>query len=273
MGGMLFLTASDAIAKQVGLFYAPVQLLFLRAAIALPFVLCVTLALAGRRALQTSHLPIHLARGAINIVSASCFYMGLRYLPLAETTAIGFAAPLFVTALSVWILKERVDLLRWLAICLGFAGVLIIVRPGSNSFQLAALLPLATAFLYAVMMITAKRINAREGMLTTMFYIVLGQLVFASLPLAAFWKPIHWSHVPGFVGIAICSTAGLGLITQAFRVAPASKIAAFDYFGLITAGLLGWMFWNELPEVWFYVGAAMIAASGIYVALSSEKKS
>ena len=92
------------------------------------------------------------------------------------------------------------------------------------------------------------------------------------IPLAAVWKPIDWAHAPGFVGIAICSTAGLGLITQAFRIAPASKVAPFDYFGLISAVLLGWIFWEEIPDIWFYAGALMIAASGIYVALSGNKK-
>src|SRR5690606_7500504 len=169
-------------------------------------------------------------------------------------------------------LKEKVSAGGWLAILTGFIGVLMIVRPNPGNMQWAALFPLATALGYAVMMITAKRINARESMLTTMFYIVLGQLVFACLPLAAVWKPIAWSHVPGFIGIAICSTVGLGLITQAFRIAPASKVAPFDYFGLISASLLGWIFWNELPYVWFYVGALMIAASGIYVALFSHRK-
>src|SRR5690606_30643097 len=153
----------------------------------------------------------------------------------------------------------------------GFAGVLVIVRPSPHNMQWAALLPLATALGYGVMMVSAKRISARESMLTTMFYIALGQLVFASLPLAAVWKPLVWPHAPGIVGIAVFSTLGLGLITQAFRMAPAASIAPFEYSGLISASLLGWIFWRELPDMWSYAGALMIVASGMYVALSGKR--
>src|SRR5690606_17662681 len=114
--GILFLTLSDALAKWVGEYYSPVQILFLRAAIAFPAVLVLVLALGGRRALRTRHGGLHLVRGAINIISATFFYLGLQSLPLAETTAIAFSAPLFVTALSVLVLKEQVDRRRWMAV-------------------------------------------------------------------------------------------------------------------------------------------------------------
>lgn len=269
LAGMFCLTISDALAKWLGAFYSPLQLLFLRAAIALPLVTALVLGLGGSRALRTRHIGVHLLRGAINVASAFCFYLGLTLLPLAETTAIAFCAPFFVTVISVAFLGEKVPMGGWLALFAGFAGVLVIVRPSPDNIQWAALLPLATALGYAVMMVSAKRISARESMLTTMFYIVLGQLVFASLPLAAVWVPVEWPHLPGFVGIAVCSTAGLGLITQAFRIAPATIVAPFDYSGLIWATLFGWIFWRELPDAWSYAGALMIILSGIYVAFFS----
>ncbi|MGB3425998.1 MAG: DMT family transporter [Castellaniella sp.] len=272
LAGIFCLTISDGLAKWLGAFYAPIQILFLRALIALPLVTALVLFLGGHRALRTRHIGVHLLRGALNVAAASFFYLGLTRLPLAENTAIAFCAPLFVTAISVAFLGEKVSKGGWLAILAGFVGVIVIVRPSPGNIQWAALLPLATAFGYAIMMVSAKRISARESMFTTMFYIVFGQLVFAGLPLAFFWTPIDWAHLPGFIGIAICSTAGLGLITQAFRMAPASVVAPFDYFGLISATLLGWFFWNEVPEVWFYVGALTIAASGIYVALSNGRR-
>src|SRR5690606_20973288 len=143
----------------LGEFYAPVQLLFLRAAIALPLVTLLVLALSGRRALRTQYIGVHLLRGAINVASASCFYLGLTLLPLAENTAIACCSPLFVTAISVAFLGEKVSAGGWLAILAGFLGVLIIVRPSPGNIEWAALLPLATAFGYAVMMVTAKRIG------------------------------------------------------------------------------------------------------------------
>ncbi|WP_459618513.1 DMT family transporter [Bordetella sp. 2513F-2] len=264
--GILFLTLSDALAKWVGQHYSAIQVLFLRAAIALPVVFVVVTLLGGRRALRTRHPGLHLLRGAINIVSASCFYLGLQALPLAEATAIAFAAPLFVTALSVLVLKERVDGARWLAVGAGFAGVLVIVRPGAASFQAAALYPLATAVLYAVMMLTARAIGRAESMLTTMFYIVAGQLVCSAVAVPAFWTPPQWSDLPYFAGIALFSTLGLTLITQGFRIGPASVVAPFDYTGLLWASLLGWLVWREAPDLHDCLGAVFIAGSGLYIA-------
>ena len=239
MAGIFFLTLSDANAKWLGASYHPLQILFLRALIALPVVTALALWLGGRRVLRTGHLRLHLARGAINVVSACCFYLGLNSLPLAEATAIAFAAPLFVTALSVFVLKERVDSRRWLAVLAGFAGVLIIVRPGTDAFQAATLLPLTTAMLYAVMMTTARGISPSEGMLTTTFYIVAGQFLCSILTLPWVWQAPAIGDLPYFAGVALFSTLGLTLITQAFRIAPASVVAPFDYTGLIWATVLG----------------------------------
>lgn len=272
-GGIFFLTLSDANAKWLGTTYNPLQILFLRALIALPFVTALAIWLGGRRVLRTDHPGLHLTRGAINVVSACCFYLGLRALPLAEATAIAFAAPLFVTALSVLILKERVDGRRWLAVLAGFAGVLIIVRPGTDAFQVATLLPLTTAFLYAVMMITARGISRGEGMLTTTFYIVAGQLVCSAVALPWVWHTPAVADLPYFAAVALFSTLGLALITQGFRIAPASVVAPFDYTGLIWATLLGWIFWREAPDAYAYLGALFIAGSGVYIALREARGS
>ncbi len=120
--GIFSLTLSDGLAKWLGAFYSPIQLLFLRALIALPLITTVVLCLGGHRALRTRHIGVHLLRGALNVVSAACFYLGLTMLPLAETTAIAFCAPLFVTAISVVFLGEKVSTGGWLAIFAGFAG-------------------------------------------------------------------------------------------------------------------------------------------------------
>ncbi|MBV7501126.1 DMT family transporter [Achromobacter sp. ACM05] len=270
-GGIFFLTLSDANAKWLGASYNPLQILFLRALIALPFVTALALWLGGRRVLRTTHPGLHLTRGAINVVSACCFYLGLQALPLAEVTAIAFAAPLFVTALSVLILKERVDGKRWLAVLAGFAGVLIVVRPGTQAFQAATLLPLTTALLYAVMMITARGINRAEGMLTTTFYIVLGQLVCSAIGLPWVWRAPAMEDLPYFGGVALFSTLGLALITQGFRIGPASVVAPFDYTGLVWATILGWIFWREAPDAYAYLGAVFIAGSGVYIAVREAR--
>ncbi|HTK01292.1 MAG TPA: DMT family transporter [Bordetella sp.] len=265
--GMVCLTISDATAKWLVGIYPPTQILFLRCAIALPVIAAVAVALGGRHALRTRHPGVHLLRGAINVVSATAFYASLRYLPLAESTAISYAAPLCVMLLSVFVLKERVDILRWGAIACGFAGVLLIVRPGTASFQAAALLPLATAVLYAIMMVTARAIGPSEGFLTMAVYIVAAQLVCSATTLPWFWHTPDPAHWPFFVSVALFSTLGLSLITQAFRIAPASVVAPFDYTGLLWAALLGWVFWRETPDAVTFIGAAIIVAAGLTIIL------
>ncbi|MFA4913485.1 MAG: DMT family transporter [Burkholderiaceae bacterium] len=267
IGGIFCLTLSDSLAKWLGEYYAPIQLLFLRGLLALPVVCALVLMQGGRRALRTRHFDLHMLRGAINVGTACCFYLSLTLLPLAEATAIAFSAPLFVMAISVLVLGERVDARAWMAVLAGFAGVMIVVRPGMSGFQPAALLPLVTAIGYAVMMVSARRIGREESMLTTMFYIALCQVLVSAAAQYWYWQPVQWEHAWGIAGIALCSTMGLGLITQAFRIAPASVVAPFDYTGLISATLLGWVIWGELPDHWAFVGAALIAASGIYIAV------
>lgn len=273
--GIFCLTISDSLAKWLGATYSPIQLLFLRGLLATPLLIVLIVTLSGRTALRTRHLNIHALRGLINVVTASCFYLSLTMLPLAEAIAIVLSAPLFVTIISVVFLDEKVSLGTGTALLAGFAGVLLIVQPSPQHIQWAALLPLVTALGYAVMMVTARRINVRESMLTTMLYIALGQVVFAGLPLAWFWEPVQTKHFAGFMALAIFSTLGLGLITQAFRVAPASIVAPFEYSGLIWATLLGWLIWRETPSLWFYAGAFLISAGGVYIAFleTSKKKS
>ena len=270
MAGIFFLTLSDANAKWLGASYHPLQILFLRALIALPVVTALALWLGGRRVLRTGHLRSHLARGAINVVSACCFYLGLNSLPLAEATAIAFAAPLFVTALSVFVLKERVDSRRWLAVLAGFAGVLIIVRPGTDAFQAATLLPLTTAMLYAVMMTTARGISPSEGMLTTTFYIVAGQFLCSILTLpclagAGHRRPalFRWRGVVQHAG-ADADHAGVphrpGLRGGAVRL-HRPDLGHRAGLGVLARG----------ARRAGYLGAAFIAGSGIYIALREAR--
>ena len=271
--GIFCLTVSDTMAKWLGSTYSPMQILFLRGALAVIVLLLLAARLGGKNAVLTQNLGIHLLRGALNVITAYCFYLSLTLLPQAEATAIAFSAPFFVTIISVLFLKEKVALSGWLALLTGFVGVLLVVRPSPGHMQWAALLPLGTALGYAIMMTTSRYIKAQESMLTMMLYLALGQAVFSGPLMAWVWQPVQSSaHLLGFAGVALFSTLGLGLITQAFRIAPASVVAPFDYSGLIWAALFGWAVSQEVPSAWFYAGAVLIAGSGIYVALFHHRK-
>ncbi|MBO6891278.1 MAG: DMT family transporter [Roseibium sp.] len=269
--GVSFLAINDAFAKALTDHYSPVQILFLRNFIALPFVFLVTLKIGGPSALVSRRPVAHLARGIIWIAAATLFFTSLKFLELAEATALVFAAPVFVTALSALVLGERVRWRRWLAVLGGFLGVLIVVRPGADTFQLASLLPVATAVLYAVMMISARWVDPKESVWTLSFYMVSVGL-FLSLVFVPFvWVMPKNEHIWLFLGIAATGTAGVTMITQAFRFAPASIVAPLDYTALIWATLLGRLIWSETPDFATFFGAAIIIASGLFIILRERQ--
>lgn len=263
--GVACLCVNDAIAKTLSAGYLPVQILFIRNLIALPIAAAIAWRIGGATALR-SHRPVaHLVRGAIWVGAAVTFFTGLSLLGLAEATVLIFAAPVFITALSALVLKEHVGWRRWLAVLVGFAGVLIVVRPGSSTFQAASLYPVATAFLYAALMISARWVDARESVWTLMLYLTGAGALISALAMPFTWVPVRMEDLWLFVGIALFGTAGITLITQAFRLAPAAVVAPFDYTALIWATLMGWLFWNEIPDAMTYLGAAVIIASGVFI--------
>lgn len=263
--GVAFLVLNDAIAKLLTERYDPVQIIFLRNLIAVPLIASVVLALRGTSALRTAHVRVHALRGLLMLLGAYLYFSSLRFLPLAEATALVFAAPIFITALSVPLLRERVGWRRWGAVLLGFCGVLIVVQPGGSTFQLASLLPIGAALTYALFMISARWIGPAEGLWTMMLYVVLFPLIYAA-PLALWvWVPVWAEDIWLFVAIAICGSLGITLIGQAFRLAPAAVVAPFDYTSIAWAAMFGWLIWGDVPMVWTIVGALVIVASGIII--------
>lgn len=269
--GMFCLVVNDAIAKWLLAHYAPLQIVFLRNLLALPMVVAVVAATWGWDALRTRKLAPHAVRGLLLVSGAVTFFLGLEALPLAEATALIFAAPIFITALSVPLLREHVGWRRWMAVVVGFAGVLIIVRPGAAAFQPASLYVVATALIHALMMLSARWVDHRDGLPTLTFYVVLFPLLFASLAVPLVWRPLDPAHLPILAAMAVFGTAGMTLISQAFRMAPAAVVAPFDYTALVWASAFGWLIWSEIPAVWTYVGAAVIVASAIYIVLRETR--
>nr|WP_298411032.1 DMT family transporter [uncultured Halomonas sp.] len=271
--GVLFLALGDAVAKWLSESYAPVQIVFFRMLIALPLIMLIARFNGGLRTLGTRRPLIHLLRGLIATVITFSFIVGLSLLPLAEVTAIAFAAPLFIALLSVPLLGERVERLPLIASFIGFAGVLIVVRPGAAGFQIGALVVLLAAICYALLMITARLYGGREYLWAMVFYVTLVPLIVSALLLPLFWKPPQLVHWLGFVSAGVMGVAAMAFITLAFQHAPASIAAPFDYTAMVWAVLLGWLFWNELPDTWVYVGTAVIIASGLLVAFHERRVS
>ncbi|GHB09310.1 DMT family transporter [Modicisalibacter luteus] len=269
--GVLCLALGDAVAKWLGQSFAPVQIIFFRTLVSLPLIALIASLNGGLRTLATHRPKVHLLRGLIATGTMYCFVIGLTLLPLATATAIAFAAPLFVTLLSAPMLNERVERLPFIASLIGFAGVLVVVRPGAEGFQLGGLIVVGAAVCYALLMITARRYGARENLWAMVFYVTLVPWLVSTALLPFFWlspQPVHWF---GFVGAGILGVGAMTCITLAFRHAPASLAAPFDYTAMIWAVILGWWFWGEMPDLWVYVGSGVIIASGVAIAIHERQ--
>nr|WP_116132579.1 DMT family transporter [Tropicimonas sp. IMCC34043] len=268
--GVACLSVNDALAKTLTAGYSPLQILFLRNLIALPFTLLIALTMGGTAALR-SHRPVaHLLRGGLSIGAAILFFTSLMHLGLAEATALIFVAPFFITVLSAIFLGEHVGWRRWVAVVAGFLGVLIVIRPGTAAFQLVSLLPVATALLYALLMLSARWVDPRESVWTLLLYLTGAGAILSAIIVPFVWIPVGAGDLWLFAAIALFGTAGITLITQAFRLAPAVVVAPLDYTGLIWATALGWLVWNEIPDSLTFVGAAIIILSGVVTILREQ---
>lgn len=264
--GVFCLTVNDALVKHVAAIYPVTEVVFMRMLFALPPIMVMAFMLAGPRALLTTRPMFHLVRGLLSAAAVFSFYLALTLLPLAEATAIAFSAPLFVTLLAIPLLGERPGIKQWIVTLTGFVGILLIVRPGTAAFTVAAVAPLATALSYALFMLTARMIGTAERIWTTMFYATVVPLGFSAAFLPWVWQTPELAHLPFFLGSGFFGGLGITLITQGFRIGAASVVAPFDYTGMIWAALFGWVFWNEVPSQYTILGGIVIAACGIYLA-------
>lgn len=271
--GVLCLALGDAISKWLGAVHSPIQIIFFRTLVSLPLIMLLARSSGGLRMLGTRRPGVHLVRGLIYAGCMGCFILGLTLMPLAEGTAIAFAAPLFVSLLSVPLLGEKVTLPVLGASLLGFVGVLIVIRPGSDGISPGALVMLGAAVCYALVMITARRYGSREHLWAMVFYMNLVPFIIAAFCLPWVWatpEPWHW---PGFLISGILGVGATACITLAFRHAPAAIAAPFDYTAMLWAVLLGWIFWGETPDVWVLLGSALIIGSGLLIAYQEGRTS
>ena len=266
LASTVFLGASDVTAKYLSATLPSIEIAWIRF---LAFALIMAPSMlpgSPLYALQTKSLGLQLMRGAALLGSSLFFISGLRFLPIAEASATGFVAPLFVTALSIFFLGEKVGLRRWIATAVGLIGVLIILRPGSGAFHAAAFFPLVSALAWACTLIMTRMMSGKELATTTMTYSSIAGVCILSALVPAVWVTPSWHDILFGILIGVASTAGQWIVVLAFRYADASVLAPFSYSQLVWVSLLGFLIFGEVPDVWTVTGAAFIVASGLYTA-------
>ena len=257
-------SAMDALSKILAATYDPVEVVWGRYLAILAML--APLVLRHPRALVTARPGLQLARGVTVLGAALLFIAGLARLPIADATAIGFASPLLVTALSIPLLGERVGPRRWAAVSAGFAGVLIVVRPGSGAMGWAALLPLLSAACWGLSLVVTRRMRGGDPPVTTLLYSTVIGFALSSAALPLVWQPPSAAAWALMALMGVLSAAGQYLLIAGLARGDASLLAPFSYSQMIWSTLTGFFIFGTVPTAWTWCGAAIIVASGIYIA-------
>jgi drug/metabolite transporter (DMT)-like permease len=266
LASTVFLGVSDVTAKYLSATLPSIEIAWIRF---LVFALIMSPAMLPGSplfALRTELPGLQLMRGVALLSSSLLFISSLRFLPIAEASATGFVSPLFVTALSIVLLGERVGVRRWIATALGLIGVLIILRPGSSAFHPAAFFPIVSALAWAGTLIMTRMMSGREHALTTMTWSSIAGVCIVSALVPFAWVAPSWHDILFGVLIGVASTAGQWIVVLAFRYADASVLAPFSYTQLLWVSILGFVIFGELPDIWTVTGAVFIVGSGLYTA-------
>lgn len=288
VAGIAIFSVQDLILKLLSGDYPLYEAMLLRSLTAIPFMLAITRWFDGSLAsLVADNWPVMLLRGLLNFLAYTAYYLALAALPMATTVALYFTAPLFITLLSVALLGEHVSLNRWIAILIGFCGVVIMVRPGGVLFDWATLLPVFCAFAYGLSSVMARLLGSRNTAAAMAFWsnnaflscsVVLaliysdGTHAGATHPSLAFMAR-GWVWPGAFdamlmISCGVIAAVGLTLLTQAYRIGQNSLVAPFEFTFAFWGLLWGWMFWGQLPDQLGWIGIAVIMAAGLYVVRS-----
>lgn len=277
-------SVQDVIIRTLSGDYSVLEIMFIRAVVALvPMTLFVYWE-GGFSTLKTPRLGLQIFRGTLQMFSYVSYYLALASLPLADATAIFFVSPLMVTILSIFFLGEKVGFRRAMAVLVGFAGVLIIVRPGSGTFGYAAILPMIAALTYASSVMITRKLGPTHTGASMAFYAMLVFLVGSSIsglilgdgsfaseadPSLGFllrgWQLPTGRDAMLLLLLGMIAACGFYCLTQAYRVAETSAVAPFEYVAMPIAVVWGIALWNEIPGLLTVLGIVLILGSGLYI--------
>jgi len=256
MGGLIKFAARDLHPFEVAFFRCFFGLLWM-----VPWLLR-----RGPGALRTGRMTLYWARAVIGLVGMLAGFYALRYIALADATALSFTAPLFATVGAALILRETVRRRRWTATLLGFVGVLIILRPGATTVDPAALWTLLAAATTAANVLIVKRLTDTEPTEAVVTWMVVMMTPMTLVAALLFWEWPTPVQLMIMAAIGLCGTLGHLAVTRGFAAGEASLVMSFDYLKMPFAAVIGWLAFGELPTVWTFLGAAVIAGSAAYIA-------
>jgi drug/metabolite transporter (DMT)-like permease len=262
--GMLFPVMSG-FAKFLGEDYSSLQVSWARAFGHIVFLLIFFMPRFGIRLLHTRRPGTQLFRSMMLFASNACSFLAIVYIPLAKAASITMMAPLLVMPLAWMVLGERTSLKGMLALFVGFAGVLIVIRPGSELFHWASILPLVSAACYAIYQVLTRRISGVDSPETSAVYSSMFGGIGMFLVLPFVWKtPDNWRDIAFFCSLGVLGGLGHYFVARSLAYAPANIVAPFQYMQLIGSVLIGYLFFGDFPDLLGWAGAAIIVAAGLY---------
>lgn len=263
--GAALLSLNDAVSKFLTESYPIGQVIGLRQAASLLVIVPYAYYTTGMRGLRVVNWGGQGFRGGVFVATAILMVLGLSLLPIATVTAIAFASPVFVAALSVALLGERVGWHRWAAIIVGFVGVLVIVRPAGASFEWALMIPVCAAFANALRDIATRKLARTETSISILFWSTVIVVVASLFSIPFGWKPVTGTAALWFLLAGLLAAGAHFLMIEALRLGEAALIAPFRYTALLWAILTGILVWNTVPDAFVLLGAFLVVGSGIYI--------
>ena len=221
---------------------------------------------------KSNNLKLQILRSLLSIIESGCFILAIKYLSLANAHSVGALAPVIIVALSAIFLKEKVSVKTWVAIFVGFIGVLIILRPTSSIFDVKSMIPLVAAFFVGLYQVVTKISSKYDVPEVSLFYSSIIGMIITSLLALNFWQPINMESYIIFFGIGLFFSLGFYFQINALSKARASIIQPFHYTLIFWAIILGYIFYDDIPDLFTITGAVIIAVSGIFVINQTSKK-
>jgi drug/metabolite transporter (DMT)-like permease len=238
-------------------------LIWARYAVHLAFMLALLAPRMGLELVRTRRPGLQIVRGLLLVGSTGFFYLSLSHLPLPEAAAISFVGPVLITAMSGPMLRERVTRRQWIAVALGFLGVLIIVRPGGGVFTAHAIYPLCSALMFSLYQVLTRKLAGRENPFTTLFFTALVGAAATSLPLPFTWQTPQADQIPFILGIGLLGGLGHFFLIRAVEHTSPARLAPFIYTQLVWSTLLAYLAFDEFPASGSLLGMLVIVSAGM----------
>jgi len=263
---------SSAISKILVVTYPVGEILFSRCAVGLVCVAAFVLPRMGLAVFETKKLGQHALRSTSQMFSQTFILLAFSMMPLASAVAINFSAPLFATLVAAVLLKETVRPARWIALAVGFLGVLLVTHPGPDSFQLGSLFALGNAILYGSVTVGVRRMTLTESTETLTIYQLLFLTGFFALSLPFGFVMPTWTVAGIMLFNGASNALGQYLWTRALHLAPTSAVVPFNYFSLVWAMMLGFAVWGDVPSLMLLAGSAIVVGSGLFLLWSETRR-